>query len=185
MVGIDFGKPLFTSEEIQRKIHELGSRISADYADKDLHCGGRAEGRAFLHVRPAPVTQNFGTAWTSSTAPARPRSASDGNPVLMLADMKADIRGSMFCSWKTSWIPASRWITLKKCSSTGDLLRSKSACCWTSRTWRKVQIEADYAGIPDSEQIRRRLRSGLSGPLPKPALYRSASHGRAPGILKS
>ena len=36
MVGIDFGKPLFTTEEIQRKIHELGSRISADYADKDL-----------------------------------------------------------------------------------------------------------------------------------------------------
>ena len=39
MVGIDFGKPLFTREEIQRKIQELGSRVSTEYAEKDLLVG--------------------------------------------------------------------------------------------------------------------------------------------------
>ena len=33
MVGIDFGKPLVTREEIQRKIQELASRISTEYAE--------------------------------------------------------------------------------------------------------------------------------------------------------
>ena len=48
MVGIDFGKPLFTSEEIQRKIQELGSRISKDYADKDLLVIGVLKGAIFF-----------------------------------------------------------------------------------------------------------------------------------------
>jgi len=48
MVGIDFGKPLFTREEIQRKIQELGSRISTEYAEKDLLVVGVLKGALFF-----------------------------------------------------------------------------------------------------------------------------------------
>ena len=48
MVGIDFGRPLFTREEIQRKIQELGSRISTEYAEKDLLVVGVLKGALFF-----------------------------------------------------------------------------------------------------------------------------------------
>ncbi len=39
-----FGKPMFTQEEIRRRVRELGIRISEDYKDKDLLMVGILKG---------------------------------------------------------------------------------------------------------------------------------------------
>jgi hypoxanthine phosphoribosyltransferase len=92
MVGIDFGKPLFTSEEIQRKIHELGSRISSDYADKDLLVIGVLKGAIFfmsdlLRSLRISVRMDF-IHCTSSSSKGK-----GVDPVRIICDSKEDIRG--------------------------------------------------------------------------------------------
>jgi hypoxanthine phosphoribosyltransferase len=92
MVGIDFGKPLFTSEEIQRKIHELGSRISSDYADKDILVIGVLKGALFfmsdlLRSMRISVRMDF-IHCTSSSSKGK-----GVDPVKIICDIKEDIRG--------------------------------------------------------------------------------------------
>jgi len=92
MVGIDFGKPLFTSEEIQRKIHELGSRISTDYADKDILVIGVLKGALFfmsdlLRSMRISVRMDF-IHCTSSSSKGK-----GVDPVKIICDVKEDIRG--------------------------------------------------------------------------------------------
>src|SRR5512147_1369395 len=91
MVGIDFGKPLFTREEIQRKIQELGNRVSTDYAEKDLLVVGVLKGALFfvsdlLRSLRISVRMDFIHCTSSSKSP-------DGNPVHILADMQENVRG--------------------------------------------------------------------------------------------
>ncbi len=43
-----FGKPMFTQEEIKRRVRELGSRISEDYRDKELLMIGVLKGACFF-----------------------------------------------------------------------------------------------------------------------------------------
>ena len=91
MVGIDFGKPLFTSEEIQRKIQELGARISTDYADKDLLVVGVLKGALFfmsdlLRSLRISVCMDF-MHCTSSSSKGKDGTRSDAG------DMKEDIKG--------------------------------------------------------------------------------------------
>src|SRR5512142_1384857 len=91
MVGIDFGKPLFTTEEIQRKIHELGARISADYSDKDLLVIGVLKGAIFfmsdlLRSLRISVKMDF-IDCTSSSSKGKGQ-----DPVEMICEIMQDIR---------------------------------------------------------------------------------------------
>ena len=146
MVGIDFGKPLFTTEEIQRKIHELGSRISADYADKDLLVIGVLKGAIFfmsdlLRSLRISVRMDF-IHCTSSSSKGR-----GGDPVRMICDLKEDIRGKHV-------------LLIEDIVDSGVTLRylkqmleergpaSLRVCVLLDKVERrKVQIEADYAGF--------------------------------------
>ena len=105
MVGIDFGKPLFTSEEIQRKIHELGARISADYAEKDVLVVGVLKGALFfmadlLRALRISVRMDFIHCTSSASKGA------GGHPSRSLRTFTKTSRASTCSSWRTSSIPA-------------------------------------------------------------------------------
>jgi hypoxanthine phosphoribosyltransferase len=146
MVGIDFGKPLFTSEEIQRKIHELGSRISTDYADKDLIVVGVLKGALFfmsdlLRSLRISVRMDF-IHCTSCSSRSR-----DGNPVLMLADMKEEIRGEHVLLVEDIMDSGVTVDYLKKMLLDRGPASLKVCVLLDKPDRRKVQIEADYAGF--------------------------------------
>jgi hypoxanthine phosphoribosyltransferase len=146
MVGIDFGKPLFTSEEIQRKIHELGARISSDYADRDLIVVGVLKGALFfmsdlLRSLRISVRMDF-IHCTSSSSKGK-----DGHPVLMLADMKQDIRGEHVLLVEDIMDSGVTIDYLKKMLLDRGPASLKVCVLLDKPDRRKVQIEADYAGF--------------------------------------
>ncbi len=145
MVGIDFGKPLFTREEIQRKIQELGNRISAEYAEKDLLVVGVLKGALFfmsdlLRSLRISVRMDFIHCTSSSKSP-------DGIPVHILADMQENVQGKdvllvedimdsgVTIDYLKKRLQAQRPASLKVC-----VLLDKPER-------RKVAIESDYAGF--------------------------------------
>lgn len=146
MVGIDFGKPLFTSEEIQRKIQELGQRISADYANKDLLVIGVLKGALFfmadlLRTLRLPVQMDF-IHCTSSASRSK-----DGNPVQMLSDIKTDISGKDVLLVEDI-IDSGVTISYLKNMLMDRGPASLRVCVLLDKTERRnVQIEADYAGF--------------------------------------
>ncbi len=146
MVGVDFGKPLFTSEEIQRKIHELGSRISTDYADKDLIVVGVLKGALFfmsdlLRSLRISVRMDF-IHCTSSSSKGK-----DGHPVLMLADMKEDIRGEHVLLVEDIMDSGVTVDYIKKMLLERNPASLKVCVLLDKPDRRQVQIEADYAGF--------------------------------------
>jgi len=146
MVGIDFGKPLFTREEIQRKIQELGARISADYAEKDLVAVGILKGALFfmsdlLRSLKFSVKMNFIHCVSSATKGV------NGNPVQIMCDMKDTIKGKhvlliddIIDSGVTIDYLRSMLLELEPASLKVCVLLDKI-------DRRKVPIEADYAGF--------------------------------------
>ena len=146
MVGIDFGKPLFTSEEIQRKIRELGAMISADYADKDLLVVGVLKGAIFfmsdlLRSLRISVRMDFIHCTSSSSK------GMGGNPVQMICDIKQDIGGKDV-------------LLIEDIVDSGVTLRylrqmleernpaSLRVCVLLDKVERRqAQIEADYVGF--------------------------------------
>jgi len=145
MVGIDFGKPLFTSEEIQRKIHELGNRISHDYAEKDLLVIGVLKGALFflsdlLRSLRISVRMDFIHCTSSSSRP-------DGQPVLILADMQEDVRGKDVLLVEDI-IDSGVTIEYLKRRLEAQGPASLKVCVLLDKPERRrVQIEADYAGF--------------------------------------
>lgn len=145
MVGIDFGKPLFTSEEIQRKIHELGSRISTDYADKDLLVIGVLKGALFFMsdlLRSLRISVRMDFMHCTSCS-----SKSKGNPVQMLCDVKEDVRDKHVLLVEDIMDSGVTVEYLKKM-----LLQRKPAslkvCVLLDKVDRRqILIEADYAGF--------------------------------------
>lgn len=146
MVGIDFGKPLFTSEEIQRKIHELGQRISADYANKDVLVIGVLKGALFfmadlLRTLKLPIQMDF-IHCTSSASKSM-----GGSPVQILSDIKTDIKDKdvllvedIIDSGVT--VKYLRQMLLDRGPA------SLKVCVLLDKTERRaVPIEADYAGF--------------------------------------
>lgn len=146
MVGIDFGKPLFTREEIQRKIQEIGSRISTDYADKDLLVIGVLKGALFfmsdlLRSFKISVRMDF-IHCTSSLSKGGP-----GSPVQMLCDMKEDIKDKHVLLVEDIMDSG---VTLKYLKQM--LLErgpaSLKVCVLLDKTERRqVPIKADYVGF--------------------------------------
>jgi hypoxanthine phosphoribosyltransferase len=146
MVGIDFGKPLFTREEIQRKIQEIGLLISTDYADKDLIAVGVLKGALFfmsdlLRSLRISVRMDFIHCTSSATK------GQDGNPVRMLCDMKEEIKGKHVLLIEDIMDSGVTIDYLKKM-----LLErgpaSLKVCVLLDKTGRRqVPIEADYAGF--------------------------------------
>jgi hypoxanthine phosphoribosyltransferase len=146
MVGIDFGKPLFTREEIQRKIQELGVRISADYADKDLLVIGVLKGAIFfmsdlLRALKISVSMDF-IHCTSSVSQSK-----GSSPVQMICDIKEDIQGKHVLLVEDI---ADSGITLQFLKQ--RLLERSPAslkiCVLLDKADRRqVQIEADYTGF--------------------------------------
>lgn len=146
MVGIDFGKPLFTSEEIQRKIQELGARISHDYTNKDIIVIGVLKGALFfmadlLRSIRVPVQMDF-IHCTSSASRSK-----GGNPVQILSDIKTEIKekdvlliediidSGVTVAYLRDMLSQRGPASLKVCVLLDKVER------------RKIAIEADYAGF--------------------------------------
>ncbi len=146
MVGIDFGKPLFTSEEIQRKIHELGSRISTDYADKDLLVVGILKGAIFfmsdlLRSLRISVRMDF-IHCTSSSSKGK-----GVNPVQIIADVKEDIRG-MHVLLVEDIVDSGVTLRYLKQMMAERGPASLKVCVLLDKVERRqVEIEADYVGF--------------------------------------
>lgn len=142
MVGIDFGKPLFTSEEIQRKIQELGSRVSSDYADKDLLVVGVLKGALFfmsdlLRSLRISVRMDF----------IHCTSAKGSRPVQIIADMKEDIRGKDVLLVEDIMDSGVTIDYVKKMLLARGPASLKVCVLLDKTERRKVTIEADYAGF--------------------------------------
>ena len=146
MVGIDFGKPLFTSEEIQRKIQELGSRISTDYAEKDLLVIGVLKGALFFMsdlMRALRISVRMDFIHCTSSAS---KGTGEG-PVRMLADMKEDIRGKDVLLVEDIMDSGVTIAYLKKMLLDRGPGSLKVCVLLDKPERRKVKIEADYAGF--------------------------------------
>jgi hypoxanthine phosphoribosyltransferase len=144
MVGIDFGKPLFTREEIQRKIQELGSRISTEYAEKDLLVVGVLKGALFFMsdlLRSLRISVRMDFIHCTSSA------SKGGSPVRMLADMKEDIRGKHVLLVEDIMDSGVTIDYLKKMLQDRGPESLKVCVLLDKPDRRKVQIEADYAGF--------------------------------------
>ena len=144
MVGIDFGKPLFTREEIQRKIQELGSRISTEYAEKDLLVVGVLKGALFFMsdlLRSLRISVRMDFIHCTSCA------SKGVSPVTMLADMKEDIRGKDVLLVEDIMDSGVTIDYLKKMLLDRGPASLKVCVLLDKPDRRKVQIEADYAGF--------------------------------------
>ncbi|OGW38220.1 MAG: hypoxanthine phosphoribosyltransferase [Nitrospirae bacterium GWC2_56_14] len=146
MVGIDFGKPLFTSEEIQRKIQELGSRISKDYADKDLLVVGVLKGAIFfmsdlLRSLRISVRMDFMHCTSSSSK------GKGVNPVQMLCDIKEDIKDKHVLLVEDIVDSGVTLQYLKQMLIDRGPASLKVCVLLDKSERRKVEIEADYAGF--------------------------------------
>ncbi len=145
MVGIDFGKPLFTSEEIQRKIHELGSRISADYAEKDLLVVGVLKGALFFMsdlLRSLRISVRMDFIHSTSSA-----SKDREHPVHILADIKEDIRGQHVLLVEDIMDSGVTMVYLKRMLMDRGPASLKVCVLLDKPDRRQVQIEAEYAGF--------------------------------------
>jgi hypoxanthine phosphoribosyltransferase len=144
MVGIDFGKPLFTREEIQRKIQEMGSRISADYAEKDLLVVGVLKGALFFVsdlMRSLRISVRMDFIHCTSS------SKSIGDPVRILADMKENVKGQDVLLVEDIMDSGVTVDYLKKRLMAQEPASLKVCVLLDKPDRRKVQIEADYAGF--------------------------------------
>jgi hypoxanthine phosphoribosyltransferase len=146
MVGIDFGKPLFTREEIQRKIQELGSQISTDYVDKDLLVVGVLKGALFfmsdlLRALKISVRMDF-IHCTSSSSKDK-----GGNPVQMLCDMKEDITGKHVLLVEDIMDSGITLQYLKQMLLKRGPASFKVCVLLDKADRRQVQLEADYVGF--------------------------------------
>lgn len=144
MVGIDFGKPLFTREEIQRKIQELGSRISTEYAEKDLLVVGVLKGALFFMsdlLRSLRISVRMDFIHCTSSA------SKGSSPVTMLADMQEDIRGKDVLLVEDIMDSGVTIDHLKKMLLDRGPASLKVCVLLDKPDRRKVQIEADYAGF--------------------------------------
>jgi hypoxanthine phosphoribosyltransferase len=144
MVGIDFGKPLFTREEIQRKIQELGSRISTDYAEKDVLVIGVLKGALFfmsdlLRSLRISVRMDFIHCTSSSSKGV--------HPVQILSDIKEDIRGKDVLLVEDIMDSGVTIDYLKKMLLERGPASLKVCVLLDKAERRKVPIEADYAGF--------------------------------------
>jgi hypoxanthine phosphoribosyltransferase len=142
MVGIDFGKPLFTSEEIQRKIQELGSRISKDYADKDLLVIGVLKGAIFFMSDLLRSLRMDFMHCTSSSSKGK-----GGNPVQMMCDIKEDIKGKHVLLVEDIVDSGVTLQYLKQMLINRGPASLKVCVLLDKAERRKVEIEADYAGF--------------------------------------
>jgi len=150
MVGIDFGKPLFTREEIQRKIHEIGSRISTDYADKDVLVVGVLKGALFfmsdlLRSLKISVRMDFIHCTSSATK------GKAGCPVDIMCDVKENIGGKHVLLVEDIMDSGVTIDYLKKMLLERGPASLKVCVLLDKAERRAVPIEADYAGfrIPD------------------------------------
>lgn len=144
MVGIDFGKPLFTREEIQRKIAEMGSRISADYADKDLLVIGVLKGALFFVsdlMRSLRISVRMDFIHCTSS------SKSAGDTVKILADMQQNVRGQDVLLVEDIMDSGVTVEYIKKRLQAQGPASLKVCVLLDKPDRRKVQIEADYAGF--------------------------------------
>lgn len=144
MVGIDFGKPLFTREEIQRKIQELGAQISADYAEKDLVVIGVLKGALFfmsdvLRSLKISVRMDFIHCTSSSKEGA--------SPVRMLCDMKGDIKDKHVLLMEDIMDSGVTLQYLKEMFLSRGPASLKVCVLLDKAERRTVPIEADYVGF--------------------------------------
>ena len=146
MVGIDFGKPLFTREEIQRKIQEIGLRISTDYAEKDLLVVGVLKGALFfmsdlLRSLKISVRMDFIHCTSSSSK------GEAGKPVKMICDMKEDIKDKHVLLVEDIMDSGVTISYLKQMLQDREPASLKVCALLDKPDRRQVPIEADYVGF--------------------------------------
>jgi hypoxanthine phosphoribosyltransferase len=146
MVGIDFGKPLFTREEIQRKIQEIGAQISTDYADKDLIVVGVLKGALFfmsdvLRSLRISVRMDF-IHCTSSVSQGE-----GGSPVKMLCDLKEDIKDKHVLLMEDIMDSGVTLQYLKQMLLDRGPASLKVCVLLDKAERRQVPFEADYVGF--------------------------------------
>lgn len=145
MVGIDFGKPLFTKEEIQRKIQEIGARISTDYAEKDLLVVGVLKGALFFM---ADLTRSLKISVRMDFIHCTSSSKDGGaGPVKILSDMKEDIRGKHILLVEDIMDSGVTIAFLKQMLLDRGPASLKVCVLLDKAERRKIEIEADYAGF--------------------------------------
>lgn len=146
MVGIDFGKPLFTGEEIQRKIQEIGAQISSDYADRELLVIGVLKGALFFMadlLRSLKISVQMDFIHCTSSASR----SKNGNPVQILADIKSEIKGKHVLLIEDI-IDSGVTIDYLKRMLADRGPNSLKVCVLLDKIERRqVKIEADYAGF--------------------------------------
>jgi len=145
MVGIDFGKPLFTSEEIQRKIHELGGRISTEYAERDVLVVGVLKGALFFMsdlLRSLRISVRMNFIHCTSSA-----SQDYEHPVHILADMTEDISGKHVLLVEDIMDSGVTVDYLKRMLLARGAATLKVCVLLDKPDRRKVPIEADFAGF--------------------------------------
>lgn len=144
MVGIDFGKPLFTREEIQRKIQELGAQISADYAEQDLIVVGVLKGALFFM---SDVLRSLKISVRMDFIHCTSSSKESTSPVRMLCDLKEDIKDKHVLLMEDIMDSGLTLQYLKQMFlSRGPA--SLKVCVLLDKTDRRiVPIEADYVGF--------------------------------------
>jgi hypoxanthine phosphoribosyltransferase len=125
MVGIDFGKPLFTSEEIQRKILKGAIFFMSDLL-RSLKISVRMD---FMHC-------------TSSSSKGK-----GVNPVQMLCDIKEDIRDKHVLLVEDIVDSGVTLQYLKQMLLDREPASLKVCVLLDKAERRKVEIEADYAGF--------------------------------------
>jgi hypoxanthine phosphoribosyltransferase len=146
MVGIDFGKPLFTREEIQRKIQEIGARISADYIEKDLLVVGVLKGALFfmsdlLQSLKISVRMDFIHCTSSSSK------SGAASPVRILSDMKEDITDKHVLLIEDIMDSGVTLGYLKEMLLTRNPASLKLCVLLDKTDRRQVPVEADYVGF--------------------------------------
>lgn len=146
MVGIDFGKPLFTSEEIQRKIQEIGSRISDEYADKELLVIGVLKGALFFMsdlLRSLRISVRMDFIHSTSCS----SKAGGNSPVRLLSDIKEDIKGKHVLLVEDIVDSGVTLDYLKKMLLERAPESLKVCVLLDKSDRRQVNIEADYTGF--------------------------------------
>ncbi len=146
MVGIDFGKPLFTLRRSSGRFRSSGPGYPTDYADKDLLVVGVLKGAIFFMsdlLRSLRISVQDGFHPLHQLILQRQRR----DPVRMICDIKEDIRGKHVLLVEDIMDSGVTLDYLKKMLQERGPASLKVCVLLDKAERRQVQIEADYAGF--------------------------------------
>lgn len=176
-MGTDLQSVLLTKEEIDAKLVELAAKIDAEYAGKDLLIVGVLKGAVMVMADLAralstPVTMD----WMAVSSYGAGTQSS--GVVRILKDLDTDIKGKhvlivediIDSGLTLSWLLSN--LGSREAGLAGGLHPAAQAGC------RKGRDRCEVDRFRHPQRVRRRLRAGLRGEVPQPALRRHARPAR-------